>query len=200
MSDVKGVAEAAERLLRWSSDRWSIPRHPLHTADVVEVARAVLAPPTDENAERARFEAWVSAPPFEYNLRRFGPADAWPGNYVSLGVQLGWEAWKERGGAVPPAEDALSLTDDWLRDTCLRVEDQSWRDSAFGGPEPSAYIVAERFGVKKAKEECDGFAFFMVSEDGFDGSEDFLAYVPTRGHLRRLLACLGGMAGNPEEA
>lgn len=97
MSDVKGVAEAAERLLRWSSDRWSIPRHPLHTADVVEVARAVLAPPTDENAERARFEAWVSAPPFEKRTDRHGPDEAWPGCYADIAVHLAWDAWQERG-------------------------------------------------------------------------------------------------------
>ena len=48
-------------------------------------------------AERARFEAWVSAAPYELFVERF-PDDAtqtaWPGQYCSGTLQLAWEAWQ----------------------------------------------------------------------------------------------------------
>jgi len=52
----------------------------------------------DIEKERARFEAWVSAPPLENSVRRY-PDDeaqvAWPGQYKDHAVQLAWDAWQE---------------------------------------------------------------------------------------------------------
>jgi hypothetical protein len=42
---------------------------------------------------RAAFEAWISAPPFEREVKRFGENSAWPGNYRKLDVDLAWCAW-----------------------------------------------------------------------------------------------------------
>ena len=42
---------------------------------------------------RAAFEAWISAPPFEREVERFGENSAWPGNYRELDVDLAWCAW-----------------------------------------------------------------------------------------------------------
>jgi hypothetical protein len=51
-----------------------------------------------ENLERARFEAWISAPPYERTIYRwpdYSAGHAWPGNYEDIAVQLAWEAWQE---------------------------------------------------------------------------------------------------------
>lgn len=54
--------------------------------------------------ERVRFEAFMSAPPFEREIARW-PDDpvryAWPGQYRDLAVQLAWEAWLEARGMGP---------------------------------------------------------------------------------------------------
>lgn len=42
---------------------------------------------------RAAFEAWISAPPYEREVERFGESSAWPGNYRELDVDLAWCAW-----------------------------------------------------------------------------------------------------------
>jgi hypothetical protein len=42
---------------------------------------------------RAAFEAWISAPPFEREVERFGENSAWPGNYRELDIDLAWQAW-----------------------------------------------------------------------------------------------------------
>ena len=53
--------------------------------------------PLAEGSMRADFEAWVSAPPFEKDTRRFpNQSDrfAWPDQYRSYEVELAWEAWQ----------------------------------------------------------------------------------------------------------
>ena len=49
------------------------------------------------DAQRARFEAWITAPPFErYTDRWLSDGDEpWPGKYCDLRVDLAWEAWCE---------------------------------------------------------------------------------------------------------
>lgn len=42
---------------------------------------------------RAAFEAWISAPPYEREVERFGENSAWPGNYREIDVDLAWCAW-----------------------------------------------------------------------------------------------------------
>ncbi len=37
---------------------------------------------------RAAFEAWISSPPYEREVERFGENSAWPGNYRELDVDL----------------------------------------------------------------------------------------------------------------
>lgn len=51
-----------------------------------------------KTCDRQVFEDWVSSPPYEYAVCRFADdpaAEAWPGNYVNIGVQLAWDAWQE---------------------------------------------------------------------------------------------------------
>lgn len=55
--------------------------------------RAVGAPVEPPVGPRAAFEAWISAPPYEREVERFGDTSAWPGNYRELDVDLAWCAW-----------------------------------------------------------------------------------------------------------
>lgn len=51
--------------------------------------------------EREKFEAWISAPPYEYDTSRgsrFTEAGAWPWKYKDYQVELAWCAWQERAG------------------------------------------------------------------------------------------------------
>ena len=54
---------------------------------------AVGAPGEPTVGPRAAFEAWISAPPYEREVERFGDTSAWPGNYRELDVDLAWCAW-----------------------------------------------------------------------------------------------------------
>ena len=54
--------------------------------------------PVDVNV-RARFERWITAPPFEKTIERHGENGSWPGNYRDYGVQLAWCAWKDSAKA-----------------------------------------------------------------------------------------------------
>ena len=52
--------------------------------------------PLDNCSVRSSFEKWITAPPFEKDVSRFGLDQeryAWPGQYRSYEVQLAWEAW-----------------------------------------------------------------------------------------------------------
>lgn len=60
---------------------------------------------------RAAFEAWISAPPYEREIERFGEGSAWPGNYRDIDVDLAWNAWL----------DAMTLT----RERCAAIA-ESW--------------------------------------------------------------------------
>lgn len=60
---------------------------------------------------RAAFEAWISAPPYEREIERFGDGSAWPGNYRDIDVDLAWNAWL----------DAMTLT----RERCAAIA-ESW--------------------------------------------------------------------------
>ncbi|WP_212635434.1 hypothetical protein, partial [Salmonella enterica] len=44
---------------------------------------------------RARFEKWITAPPFEKTIERHSNNGSWPGNYRDYGVQLAWCAWED---------------------------------------------------------------------------------------------------------
>ena len=44
---------------------------------------------------RARFEKWISSPPFELPTHRNGANSAWPGNYGHYETQLAWCAWED---------------------------------------------------------------------------------------------------------
>lgn len=58
------------------------------------------ASPTSER--RDKFEAWISAPPYERETRRQDQSASWPGQYHDYHVQLAWEAWQE--GALIASE------------------------------------------------------------------------------------------------
>ena len=60
--------------------------------------------------ERAAFEAWIAAPPYEVDVIRFShdPADsAWPGQYWFHEVQLAWEAWNRRADLAGLPEELV---------------------------------------------------------------------------------------------
>ena len=44
---------------------------------------------------RMAFERWITRPPYERSIRRFGDEGAWPKQYKDLSVQLAWESWQE---------------------------------------------------------------------------------------------------------
>ena len=48
----------------------------------------------DIDEERKRFEAWISAPPYEKSIVTC--RSNWPGQYKDYRVQLAWEAWLAR--------------------------------------------------------------------------------------------------------
>ena len=70
---------------------------------------------------RTQFEAWVSAPPFEYSVARWpvSGASAWPGSYRDLHVQLAWEAWQAALPRMQPiAEDTIARVGDPVGFVC----------------------------------------------------------------------------------
>lgn len=81
----------------------------LQRLQVAERALTRRANMQDEAASRADFEAFISAPPYEYEIERI-PDDpekfAWPGNYRDLWVHLAWQTWQE---AIGRAENRLNL-------------------------------------------------------------------------------------------
>lgn len=45
---------------------------------------------------RGQFERWITAPPFEKDISRYGATGTyWPGCYEDYQVHLAWDAWKE---------------------------------------------------------------------------------------------------------
>jgi len=58
-------------------------------------APADTVPQIVVDSQRERFEAWISLPPYERDVRRHGQESLpeWPGQYASIGVQLAWESW-----------------------------------------------------------------------------------------------------------
>ncbi len=54
--------------------------------------RALVKHGSSEAIQRAKFEAWVSAEPRLYVIRRRGVEEIW---YEQIEVQLAWEAWQE---------------------------------------------------------------------------------------------------------
>lgn len=62
---------------------------------------------------REAFEAWISAPPYEKNIRLSGPEGAWKDQYALYQTQLAWEAWQAAWKtASREAHHPAVLTDD----------------------------------------------------------------------------------------
>lgn len=111
------------------------------------------------------------------------------------------EAWL----AEHPADAGEPVTPDWLAAVGFREVDLSWRKTGMGNEsEPNAFTIGgapdvgyDEFGVWAG----DGkWAIYRISADGFDGSEDWLAWTPTRGDVRRLLVALGIPIQEPPHA
>lgn len=45
------------------------------------------------DSTRKAFEEWISGPPCEREVERFGDGSAWPGSYREIDVDLAWLAW-----------------------------------------------------------------------------------------------------------
>jgi hypothetical protein len=75
---------------------------------VIPVAIAMqthAAEPVSDAREREMFEAHISGPPYEKNVRRFSQDStrwAWPGGYQDLDVDLAWHAWFARAALTAP--------------------------------------------------------------------------------------------------
>lgn len=60
---------------------------------------------------REQFEKWITAPPFEKDVSRYGETGTyWPGCYEDYQVHLAWDAWKESARAVALAEPESAPT------------------------------------------------------------------------------------------
>jgi hypothetical protein len=48
------------------------------------------------NEQREAFEAWITQPPIEASILRYGDdaARMWRGQYKQYSVQLAWDAWR----------------------------------------------------------------------------------------------------------
>jgi hypothetical protein len=57
-----------------------------------------------EHESRKQFEAWVSSPPYEYDVERYPEDASWPGSYMNLGTDLAWQAWQEARKSVEAAQ------------------------------------------------------------------------------------------------
>lgn len=44
-------------------------------------------------ATRAAFEKWITSPPYDRILSRYGKESVWPGHYAVYEVELAWQAW-----------------------------------------------------------------------------------------------------------
>lgn len=56
-----------------------------------------LRAPPENPQQRAAFEAWISASPFERSIAKFPTNPKYypgPGTYHDLAVELAWEAWQ----------------------------------------------------------------------------------------------------------
>jgi len=59
--------------------------------------------------ERKAFEAWVGAPPYERDLKRFAADDATlPNQYKNYETELAWCAWRERADRAKQDSSFLS--------------------------------------------------------------------------------------------
>jgi hypothetical protein len=57
-----------------------------------------------EDESRKQFEAFISGPPFEYDIERYAEDGDWPGSYMHLGTDLAWHTWQEARKPVEAAQ------------------------------------------------------------------------------------------------
>lgn len=92
----EAIAELSSKPAPPSLPERKAMRHCRNTSDCqwpkCECVEDLSAP--DEEAERRRFEDWISKPPYEKNLARFHDAGTWPGAYKDYTVHLAWDAWQ----------------------------------------------------------------------------------------------------------
>jgi hypothetical protein len=82
-----------------------------------------------------------------------------------------------------PADEDEPTTAEWLSQFC------SWDDLKWRGVVPKVAWVHrddERLGFRYT-ENGYGWAAYYLTADLFDGSEQYLTMVPTRGHVRRFV-------------
>lgn len=96
--------------------------------------------------------------------------------------------------AAAPADDAIEVTTGWLTSlTGGSVDPDLNLLSDYYGKDPVAVVTESGWLAFIHTAKCDGEAKWyacLVTGDGFDGSEDYLCEVPTRGHVRRLVSAL----------
>jgi hypothetical protein len=58
-----------------------------------------------EDESRKQFEAWISGPPYEYDVERHADNHAmWPNGYLSATVDFAWITWQEARKSVEAAQ------------------------------------------------------------------------------------------------
>lgn len=134
-------------------------------------------------SERQRFEAWITAPPYERGegVGRYpddGETAAWPGHYVDYQTQLAWEAWQQAGAAAGRDADlrvavshACEMLDDiaagvYFAEACGPVA-KTLR-AALDAPAPSAsteYARGLRDAAKVARDLKTGDADYRSAWD-----------------------------------
>jgi hypothetical protein len=90
--------------------------------------------------------------------------------------------------AEHPADDDEPITADWLRSVGAKEVDLSWRNDQFSTHLPAYVFGNGRFGVWGHEA---AWSMYLLNADGFDGQEEHVTAVRTRGQLRRLCAALG---------
>ncbi len=93
------------------------------------------------------------------------------------------------------ADDAEPVTAEWLKAVGFTDDPDLWfvRDH-HGGQAEAMFAPAadpEYPSSRGVMNTGDGWGFYLTDADGFDGSQNYVCEVPTRGHVRRLCAALG---------
>jgi hypothetical protein len=108
-----------------------------------------------------------------------------------------WRDQQAVARAYLAAHDPTPTDADWLRSVGFAEVDLSWhgRCPVTGTMPLPGYVIAEgnydccTIGVRWRTDGTVGA--YRLSADGFDGSEDWLVDVPTRGTVRQLCRALG---------
>ena len=116
-----------------------------------------------------------------------------PGSGCTIGAEI-VAAARRLLELLPPADDGEAVTADWLESVGFVDDSDIDFVRSHHGPQAEAlYAPSEngtmRFGV--ANMTGDEWWFYLLGGDGYDGSEDSVTPVRTRGRVRQVCEALG---------